>query len=297
MTEQHGLSGRKYEFLEQLPIEDLEYFLRLSSDSVETEEFLDAVTEVIINRERDCPTGRIMNVGKAWHEFQTVYNTPESEGRSPLPEDVSKQDNRDASRPKNHTAPAGSSFRRLGRSIVIVATIIALVFSTMIGAQAAGLDIFGTLARWTDSTFHHITTPRERDESIGLQNTLYGPIDVEELLGAYAPAQLPDNAVATASSIKEDEFGVAVQVSFSLPDDKKFFIQLDQYRENSYIDMKTFERDTDFREKYLSHSRAYYILSNEDYYMATWSDSTTMITILGDLSADELKLILDSIGG
>ncbi len=34
MTEQHGLSGRKYEFLEHLSMEDLEYLLRLSSDSV-----------------------------------------------------------------------------------------------------------------------------------------------------------------------------------------------------------------------------------------------------------------------
>lgn len=296
MTEQHGSSGRKYEFLEQLPIEDLEYFLRLSSDSVETEEFLDAVTEVIIKRERDCPTGRIMNVGKAWHEFQTVYNNPESED-TPLSEDVSKQDNRDASRPKNHTAPAGSSFRRLGRSIVIVATIIALVFSTMIGAQAAGLDIFGTLARWTDSTFHHITTPRDRDESIGLQNTLYGPIDVEELLGAYAPAQLPDNAVATSSRIQEDEYGIAIQVSFSLPDDRKFFIQVDQYPEGEYIDSKTFEIDTELREEYFSNSKTYYIFSNENYYMATWSDGTTMQNILGDLSIEELKLIIDSIGG
>lgn len=198
---------------------------------------------------------------------------------------------------RNRHFTASLSLHRLWRSAMAVASAAILLFALMIGAQAVGLDVFGTLARWTDSTFHHVTTPRDRDETIGLENTAYGTIDVQRILGEYTPTWFPEGAIATASSIREDEFGIASQVSFSVPENRKFSIQLDQYRESSYIDMKTFERDTDFREEYLSHSRLYYIFSNEDYFMATWSDGTTMQTILGDLTVEELKSIIDSIGG
>ena len=292
MTEQHGSSGRKYDFLEQLPIEDLEYFLRLSSDSVETEAFLDAVTEVIVKKEREHPTGRIPSVEEAWQEFQAVYNTPEGKVKLLLSDHAPEWDNENAATTKEHTPPVKViSLRRLGRSVAAVFAAVILAFSLMVGAQAAGLDVFGTLARWTDST------PRERDDSISLENSSYGTIDVQRILGEYAPAKLPDGAEAIASSIREDELGVASQVSFSLPDDRKFFIRVEQYPEREDIDLKTFESDTTLQEKYPSHSRLYYIFSNEDYFTATWSDGTTMVNIFGDLSDVELKAIIDSIGG
>lgn len=298
MTEQHGSSGRKYDFLEQLPIEDLEYFLRLSSDSVETEAFLDAVTEVIVKKEREHPTGRIPSVEEAWQEFQAVYNTPEGKVKLLLSDHAPEWDNENAATTKEHTPPVKViSLRRLGRSVAAVATAAALVFILMIGAQAAGLDVFGTLARWTDSTFHHVTTPRDRDETISLENTSHGSIDVQRVLGEYAPTWFPDGAIATASSVREDEFGVAIQVSFSLPDSRKFFVQLDQYPEQEDIDNQAFEQDESFRETYPSNSKCFYIFANDDYFMATWSDSTTMQTILGELSVEELKSIIDSIGG
>lgn len=198
---------------------------------------------------------------------------------------------------KDHHVPAHSLGYRLWRSAVAVASAAILLFALMIGAQAVGLDVFGTLARWTDSTFHHVTTPRDRDETIGLENTAYGTIDVQRILGEYTPTRLPDGATAAASSIREDEFGVASQVSFSLPDNKQFFVRVEQYPEREDIDSITFERDPSLQEEYLSSSRLFYIFSNDGYYKATWSDSTTMITILGDLSVDELKFIIDSIGG
>lgn len=298
MAEQHGLSGRKYEFLEQLPTENLEYLLRLSSDSVEAEAFLDAVTEVIVKREREHPTGRIPSAEEAWNEFQTVYNTPAGRVKLMLTEYAPSLDDEDATIAEESTPSVTIiPLRRLGRSVAAIAAAVALVLVMMIGAQAAGVDVFGTLARWTDSTFHHVTTPRDRDETISLENTSYGSIDVQRVLGEYAPTWLPDWATATASSVQEDEFGVAIQVSFSLPDGRKFFIQLDQYPEREDIDNQAFEQDESFRETYLSNSKCFYIFANDDYFMATWSDGTTMQTILGDLSVEELKSIIDSIGG
>lgn len=296
MIEHREPAGRKYEFLSGLSIETLEHLLHLESDSDETEELLDAVAEEIVQREREHPTGRIMRVDDAWHEFQTVYNTPEGKGKSLL-SDEAPRTNRNAAPAGNRHTPAHSPLRRLGRSAATVVSVTFLVLILMIGAQAAGLDVFGTLARLTGSTFHHITVPRERDDSISLENTSHGSIDVQRVLGKYAPAWLPDDATPIESSIREDEFGVASQVSFSLPNAQKFFIRLEQYPEHEDIDSITFESDPLLEEKYISNSRLFYIIANDGYYMATWSGSTTMITISGDISVEDIRAIIDSIGG
>ena len=44
--------------------------------------------------------------------------------------------------------------KNIFRKVVPLAATIAVVFMSMIAAQAAGVDIFGSLARWTEETFH-----------------------------------------------------------------------------------------------------------------------------------------------
>jgi len=298
MTDQHGLFGRKYDFLEQLSMEDLEYLLRLGSDSVETEEFLDAVTEVIIAKEQEHPTGRLTSVDDAWHEFQTLYNTAEKKNAILRAEAVPTTDCQNTPPPDNRASSRTSySWRRLGRSVAIVTMTAALIFSLMIGVQAVGFDVFGTLARWTESTFHHVPVPRSHEINIGLENTPNGSIDVQRILGTYAPTWLPEGAMPTSSNLREDEFGASTQVSFILADDRRFFIQLDQYIDCDDIGDRVFESDAIIQEEYLSHSKIWHIISNEDYLMATWSDSFTMQSVFGELSIEDIKSIVDSIGG
>ena len=77
--------NRKYAYLEQLSTERLEELLTLDSDpssDQEDEEYIDAILEVILKREKEHPTGRLTNVDKAWEDFQKYCNTPEGEGLS-----------------------------------------------------------------------------------------------------------------------------------------------------------------------------------------------------------------------
>ena len=50
-------------------------------------------------------------------------------------------------------------------------------------------------------------------------------------------------------------------------------------------------------EVYESNGRSFYIMSNIDTLTATWSDGTLVVTIGGQLTRDEIKGIIDSIGG
>ena len=92
MIAQNGSSGHKFKFLEQLSVEDLECLLCLSSDAEETEAFLDAVAEVIAEREKEHPTGRLPSVDDAWNEFQTLYQNHSSEH---MPPDDDKEDDQE----------------------------------------------------------------------------------------------------------------------------------------------------------------------------------------------------------
>lgn len=74
-----GEQTGQYDYLKDLSIEDLEVLLQKTgeADFEGDEEYVDAIVEEIVQREREHPTGRIPNVDQAWLEFQLVYNTPE----------------------------------------------------------------------------------------------------------------------------------------------------------------------------------------------------------------------------
>ena len=55
--------------------------------------------------------------------------------------------------------------------VITVAATVALLFALMVGAQAAGLDVFGNLAKWTDDLFWFL--PRSEEHTSELQSHAY----------------------------------------------------------------------------------------------------------------------------
>ena len=58
-----------------------------------------------------------------------------------------------------------------------------------------------------------------------------------------------------------------------------------------------FEKDDNPVEAYTSYERTFYIFSNVNTTVAIWADGNLRETITGDLSVDEVKKIINSIGG
>lgn len=56
-----------------------------------------------------------------------------------------------------------------------------------------------------------------------------------------------------------------------------------------------FEKDSENITKYESNDVTHYILSNNASYVATWANDTLVCSILGDITVDELKQMIDSI--
>ena len=296
MTSHDSLPRRDYGFLTGLSLNDLEYLLRLSSSASEIEALSDAVANEIIKRETEHPTGRVPDVDEAWNEFQVCYNIS---GRL---NKVSFQDENIRSE-QNEVGPSKQRKQiNLGfniyRFVATIAISISILFSVMISAQAFGLDIFGALARWTEDTFHFVTSvPKEDSVSHDTYDRVQISLNTAAIPGEFVPTWCPEGFEITEINTTQDEEKISVRVTYSSPSTDPYFMSIEQYEEATDIDLQIFEMNADSVEEYLSKGKHFYIFSNADKYTATYVDQSKLQVIWGNLTAENLKTIIDSIGG
>lgn len=285
-----GMSGRKYGFLEQLSPEELESLLRLRSDSDEKEAFYDAVVEVILEKEEKGPPGHTADVDQAWRDFQKLCQDSK-EKEKPGPEALEAL--LKGSRPKR----SAGSRRQIWRSVALVALTAALLFTLLVGAQAGGLNVFGTLARWTADTFSFVAPYREAEEDLHLPALPQGSLSPQDVLGEFAPTWYPEGTEVVEISTQESQERSSRQISYTLPNANSLLISLGRYPKGQDINNIMLEKDTVFLREYPSHAKTYYLFSNENRLVATWSDGAIVLVISGSLTEEELTAMIDSIGG
>ena len=156
MDKSNKLSECDYSYLRRLPIDKLLELLALApalSDKPEDEAYMDALEEAIIERENENPTGFFPDVDQQWEQFAAHY-LPDQKDTALEPERtehaVSAQINQ-----QHLTVPPKSvvRFKRVWRTALVAAAAIVCMFAAMVTAQAAGVDVFGAMARWTEDIF------------------------------------------------------------------------------------------------------------------------------------------------
>lgn len=275
-----------YGFLDQLSTEQLTDLLRADFDASEDgdNEMIFRILEVIERREEES----LPTADQAWEDFQKYFNTPDGTGRPLYPMRASTGENAETA---ERTAPRrGRPLRRL----LPLSAAAAVTLSCMITAQALGVDVFGTLARWTEDTFHFVTgAPDPAQEA--LRQAVQGAFD-EYGVTVPAPAWYPEGTMLAEDIdvVKAERYTLLI-CNF-LYNDKSFFIQVQQYFQPDRVDSYTLEKDVSDAEEYPSNGRSFYITSNLSAGCAVYSNDQTIITINGDLSLEALKHIIDSIG-
>lgn len=264
MDEQRSPLKSELKFLERLSMEELEALLKLSGDPDDVELLFDTVVEEVVAREKENPTGRLPDVDTAWDELQMMYRNLPDEGTfvPSVSEGVSSV-GEDASAPlAEPTAdkPRRLSLRRVVRTATAMAAAIALCLALMVGAQAAGADVFGALARWTDDTFHFETWSAEPTYCEALHDTIQEVFDTQGIVGEFAPTWYPDGYDISSVKTSEDALGLSIDITLLNEAGSAFFIRLDQYNQNTYIDSQTFEIDNKSVEEYKSNGRNFFIL-------------------------------------
>ena len=295
-------NDRRFANLNRLSTEQLEELLRtapLLPDSQETSDYYDALEEVILQRETEHPTGRIQDVDSAWAEFQEQYLSSTGESARLYPEERSEMSALSVKTNKSHA-------KNIFRKVVPIAATIAVVFMSMIAAQAAGVDIFGSLARWTEETFHFNggdSTPAADGTRPQVEDETYLAIQAEvDKLGIdipVVPTWFPDGYELQEIQLPDPDITAWKDINccFKNKDSQTFFLNIARYEEDYDISSIVFEKDGQQVTEYLGGDKLFYIMSNNSRRTATWSDGHIVVSFNGELSEDTIKIIIDSIGG
>lgn len=301
MDEQCSPLKSELKFLQRLSIEELEALLKLSGNPDDVELLFDTVVEEVVAREEKNPTGRLPDVDTAWDELQMMYRNMPDKGTLPpsVSEGASFAGENGSAPLAEPTAdkPRRISLRRVARTAAVMAAAVVLCLGLMVGAQAAGVDVFGVLARWTDDTFHFETWSAEPTYCEALHDTIQEVFNTQGVLGEFVPTWYPDGYDVASVKTSEDVLGQSIDITLLNESGNAFSIRLDRYSQNKYIDPLTFEIESGSVEDYLSNGKTYYIFTNAEVSTATFSDSTTLYRIWGELDIDEMRCMIDSIGG
>lgn len=195
-------------------------------------------------------------------------------------------------------ASAGAAKKRPYRRVIFTAAAaIALLFALMLGAQAAGFDVFGSLARWTDEIFHFVPSVNGTGPTSEYRAVFQRALEDNGLPTELAPGWFPDGFQAREPQIWNDDSGQVVQLTFSNEDDRSFSISVERYANGEGVAEIPFEKDRASVEEYIQNGRKFYILSNANSVSAAWADGSLTEIISGRLSVEEVQMIISSIGG
>jgi len=283
-------------FLDRLSTEQLLDLLRTEPEDGDGD-LTNRILEVIEERENAQPSGLFpdIDVNQAWEDFQKYFNTPDGTDRPLYP----TEDPED-------TPPKAARVRtRLLRRLLPMAAVIAVAFSGMAAAQALGVDVFGALARWTSETFRFASEPeaeaktgREASspENEAIRRSIQDALDQCGITAVSAPAWYPEGSeLAKDVNVKENTklFLVLCDLTYG---GKSFSIHFSRHLMPEGAAEQAFEKDASNVESYYSAGRLFYIMENLPDSCAAYTDDQTSLLINGELSLEDLKKIIDSIG-
>lgn len=301
-------NDEKYAYLNQLSTEQLEEILRMDLEDAKlgNENAIFHILEVIEQREKELPTGRIPDINEAWGEFQAYYHVPEGEAASLYPSETTADTD---SRPLSVPQPAPThqhsrSHQWLKQSLVAVIAVIA-VLGGMLAAQASGIDVFGTIGRWTDEMFH-FGSFQEGDSGSTAAAVEAGAPEYDEFREAVVSLGIDESLVPTwcptgfepsETEIYSTRSSDIVYLTFTGESDYYFIFTILRYSSEEYLQRTNFEKDSTDVLQYSNGHQTFYIFSNIDTVTAVWSDGLIALQITGNIPNDVLIDMIDSIGG
>lgn len=293
--------NQNYAYLSRLSTQKLLELLAAAPAPAETPEdkaYIDAIVEVVLEREERHPTGLLPDPEQAWEEFQQYYNTPEGEDQSLYPAEnpgtapsepaPSQTEYRPQRRPKRHF------FRRV---VIVAAVVVCIALPPALGFE----NVFQMFGAWTDEVFVLIDTYNildSREET----NAECNELNIQEILkeagiaGNIVPAWIPSGFILDSITVSELQSPDRVEVrTYYTWDDFLITIVYSKYIESNFDTVTTFEKDSDAVEKNNVKGIVHYLFKNIDKQVAVWNQGNVECVISGNISYSDLKKMIDSI--
>lgn len=272
---------RDFSKYDSMTMEELEEVLRFDPESPEDEEpdveLLLYVLEVRANKRKQL---NIEVTGKtaleAYESFRQDYLPQLEEMDSPQPAEE---------KPKRKPL-------RLLRGLTAAAAVLAFVIFGTVTANAFGLDIWKVVATWAQETFHLAGSDTELDEPKAENELQYSSL--QELLPetGLIPTWIPEGYELYEIDVAENPMQ-KIYVAVYEKNDVLLKITVQSYLNSN---PEQIEQSEGFIEEYESSGIKYYFFSNYEMIRAAWINGSYECYISGELTIDELKEMIDSIG-
>lgn len=289
MSENENRGAQDYSKYDSMPTEELEEILRLDAatpvgEESDVDEIL-YIMGVLGDRRRNNKeqfTGK--TALEAFESFKQNYLNDIDEEEEDIPAPAAAK--------KPQRKPMGWL-----RGLTAAAAVFAFVIFGSVTANALGFDVWEVVATWAQETFHLGRGEQTEVDAPNPSSELeYGSLlelaEKHKIDLSVIPTWIPDGYTLDKIEIAENPLQ-EIYIAFYKNGDKRLKITvrsyLDGYPEQS-------EQDIGFAEKYESSGVSYFISSNYDQAKAVWINGPYECYIAGELTMDQLKLMIDSIG-
>lgn len=276
MSENLNCKNQDFSKYDEMTTEELEEILRLDAESQEDEadtELLFYAMEVLARRRKEAKiTGNTAQ--EAWKSFEENYMPREARNAK--------------------TKPIWSPWMRRA---VAVAAVLALLIVIPISAKAFSIEkLWNVVATWAKETFSFVSsgdtyTAGPNDTYNAAVSELRELIETGKHDSSIIPTWIPDGYVlerVERDASPTQEVYRAVYVD----GDKALRIRVQTYLTD---DFQKVEIEEGYSEIYHVAGIDYYLFENVDQCRAVWLTEFYECVISGDLSIDEIKLMIDSI--
>lgn len=186
------------------------------------------------------------------------------------------------SAPARRTRPGP---RRALRTALVAVITAACLLSCMVVAQAAGVDVFGSIARWTDNLFGFGDVEDMEATPVPTESTEVTVEYIESLLPV-----VPDGFVMERPIIFIDEVSGDLEYIANYFFDDKFITFSAIWQSDEGISL--YEKDQRDIETLVIGDTKFFVFMNNEYPTAAWTNSNLECGISTNITIDELKQLL-----
>lgn len=258
--------------------EELEEILRLDAE-VPTSQALDGelilyVMEVLEQRKQNSE-----------HTGKTALEAYESFKRNYMPETDTNQ------KPSKVSAKHKRGFSRWVRGLTAAAAVLAILIAGSATANAFGFDIWRTVIQWTQETFNFGQKGKANADSNLTYDSLQEALEKGNVPTWLVPTQIPDGFELDAVKVEQTPLKNSFTAKY-VSGDKLLKISV-----RDHLDKGPFyaEQGDGLVEEYVASGITYYLFDNNGETRAAWAVDSYECYISGDITIDELKIMINSI--
>lgn len=189
------------------------------------------------------------------------------------------------------------------KPLITAALVIVLMFTLSFGAMAAGIDVFGAIARWTEDLFGFARYDEDASVDAALTGDKVAPVLeplYKDLVGAgvtedVLPAFIPEGFIVEEYSCYS--FSTEEIFACTLDNEKtKIYLSYTVYNSEMDEDDK-YHKEAGDPEEYIINGITHYIIDNNGEIKIIWMNSNVECSISGRVSEETLTEIVESIYG